>query len=412
MPGHETPMARPRGSASACRFALVRVLRENAHVSVPSRGLAHHTTTLPGALWLGVAHFVVDAACVSAVLRASPPRDSAVASALAFVLAYDFLAFAGQVPFGWLIDRFALRRGAALGGLVLTALALVVGRDAGLRVVLLAGAGNALFHVGAGAMVLAGSQGRAAPAGIFVAPGALGLGLGIILGRKALAAPLWPFYFAIVGAFIIVGLVAKRAELAPAEAQPAPALRRGAIAAIFVLLSFSVAVRSLVGTVGCEGCPRGLFLMLALPLAGFTGKLVGGLLADRFGWIDLAMVALLASAPLLAFADGDLWLALPALVMFQMTMPVTLAAALRALPAWPGFGFGVLCFALVAGTLPAYLPGGWRPHGWPLLFLVLASAATLYLALRLLLARSLPQKVSSTAPAPDSSSSTLCRGLP
>jgi len=72
-------------------------------------------------------------------------------------------------------------------------------------------------------------------------------------------------------------------------------------------------------------------------------------------------------------------------LLFQMTMPVTLAAALRALPAWPGVGFGILSLALVGGTLPAYLPGGWRPHGLALLLLVLASAAALYLALRLLL---------------------------
>jgi hypothetical protein len=89
-------------------------------------------------------------------------------------------------------------------------------------------------------------------------------------------------------------------------------------------------------------------------------------------------------------------------------MPVTLAAALRALPASPGFGFGLLCLALVGGTLPAYLPGGWRPHGVALLLLVLASAGALYLALRLLSVR-VPS--TATAPAASDSPSTLCRGL-
>ena len=63
-----------------------------------------------GATWLGATHLVVDAVCVASVLRAAPPSDSLVASALAFVLGYDLLAFAGQAPFGWLIDRFDLRR--------------------------------------------------------------------------------------------------------------------------------------------------------------------------------------------------------------------------------------------------------------------------------------------------------------
>jgi FSR family fosmidomycin resistance protein-like MFS transporter len=144
--------------------------------------------------------------------------------------------------------------------------------------------------------------------------------------------------------------------------------------------------------------------MLALPFAAFAGKLTGGFLADRFGWIDLSMVALLASAPLLAFGGNDFWLALPGMVIFQMTMPVTLAAMLRLMPARPAFGFGLLCVALVAGTLPAYLPGGWRPQGLPLLFLVLGSAAVLYLALRLLLTPRRSQSVQSTVSGP----STLC----
>jgi FSR family fosmidomycin resistance protein-like MFS transporter len=331
-----------------------------------------------------------------------------VSSALAFVLGYDLLAFAGQAPLGWLTDRFGMRRGAALAGLLLTAAALLAGRDAGVAVLFIAGAGNALFHVGAGAMVLAGSHGRAAPAGVFVAPGALGLGLGLLLGRKFLSVPLWPWLFAIAAAMLMVLLVATptpSSEPAPSTAASAArGLSRLEIFCIAALLAVSVGVRSLVGTVGCDGCPRGLFLMVTLPLAAFAGKLSGGFLADRFGWIDLSVVALLASAPLLAFSGGDPWLALPGLLIFQMTMPVTLAAMMRLVPARPAFGFGLLCFALVAGTLPAYLPRGWRPQGLPLFFLVLGSTAALYLALRWLLA----PRQSQTSTSLRSDPSTLC----
>jgi FSR family fosmidomycin resistance protein-like MFS transporter len=366
-----------------------------------------HTASMAGAAWLGAAHLIVDAVCVASVLRASPPGDSVVSSALAFVLGYDLLAFAGQAPLGWLTDRFGLRRGAALAGLLLTASALLAGSDAGMAVVLIAGAGNALFHVGAGAMGLAGARGRAAPAGVFVAPGALGLGIGLLLGRTFLTVPLWPGLFALAAAMVAVLRVARPAPEPASTTAPSPHCLRVShrvILGVAILLALSVAVRSLVGTVGCDGCPRGLFLMVALPVAAFAGKLSGGFLADQFGWIDLSMVALLASAPLLAFSGGDLWLALPGVLMFQMTMPVTLAAMMRLLPARPAFGFGLLCVALVAGTLPAYLPGGWRPRGLPLLFLALGSAAALYLALRLLLS---PRQAPMTK-ALASDPSTLC----
>jgi FSR family fosmidomycin resistance protein-like MFS transporter len=324
------------------------------------------------------------------------------------------LAFAGQVPFGWLIDRFDLRRGSALFGLLLTTFALLAGANAGITVLLLAGAGNALFHVGAGAMVLAGSKQRAAPAGVFVAPGALGLGLGLLLGRKFLTVPVWPWLFALAAACLVVLLVSIRTETA-AEESPIPAalpFNRREILFLVSLLCLSVAVRSLVGTVGCDACPRTLFLATSLPIAAFAGKLVGGFLADRFGWIELAMVALLASGPLLAFGGGDLWLVLPGVVLLQMTMPVTLSATLRLMPGRPAFGFGLLCLALVAGTLPAYLPGGWRPRGVPLLLLVLGSAAVLFLALRSLLPRDQRRSGSSSVPANFPSLSPLRGGSP
>jgi MFS transporter, FSR family, fosmidomycin resistance protein len=393
---------------------LDRHLLEDGIMSVSANATAKlsHTATTVGAAWLGAAHLIVDAVCVASVLRASPPSDSIVSSALAFVLGYDLLAFAGQAPFGWLTDLLGLRRGAALAGLLCSAAALLVGRHSALAVVLIAGTGNALFHVGAGAMVLAGSRGRSAPAGVFVAPGALGLGIGLLLGRKFLAVPLWPWLFAIVAAIVVVLFVATDSRVsaqAPSAASvEPPAHRRSTIVAVATLLGLSVAVRSLAGTVSCDACPRGFFLMLALPIAAFGGKLTGGFLADRFGWIALSITALLASAPLMAFSGGDLWLALPGLLALQMTMPVTLAGMMRLMPTRPGFGFGLLCVALVVGTLPAYLPGGWRPRGLPLLFLVLGSAAALSLALRILLIPRQPQTGFSLA----SRSSTYCGDNP
>jgi FSR family fosmidomycin resistance protein-like MFS transporter len=310
---------------------------------------------------------------------------------------------------GWLIDRFGVRRGSTLTGVVLTALALLVGPDAGYSAVLLASLGNALFHVGAGAMVLAEAGDRAAPAGVFVAPGAIGLGIGLLLGRRFTSVPLWPWFFALGAAVAVVALARTRPD---AEGRPNPPshLRSGAILAVAILLCLSVAVRSLVGNVGCDACDKTLFLAVAVPAAGFAGKLAGGFLADRFGWIDLATVALLASAPLLAWSGGDLWLALPGLVLFQMTMPVTLAAMVRLMPARPALAFGVLSLALVAGALPTYLPDGWRPQGIAVLGLVLGSALVLFVALRVLLspgsARSGSPSNAAAVPSP------CCRGNP
>lgn len=367
-----------------------------------------HRASLSGAAWLGGAHLVVDAVSVTSVLRAAPAANAVAASALLFVLAYDVLAFAGQVPLGWLVDRLAMRRGAALLGVVLAAAGLLVGDRAGYAVVLLAGAGNALFHLGAGAMVLAGGREKAAPAGVFVGPGALGLGIGLLLGRRFVTVPVWPWLFALAAAVVVVLAVSVRESPAD-EPEPMPKLHPTTLLALATLLCLSVAVRSLVGTVGCDACDRTLFLAIAVPCSGCLGKMVGGFLADRFGWIDLSMVALLAAAPLLAFSGGDLWLALPGLLLFQMTMPVTLVAMLRLMPSRPALAFGLPCLALIAGALPAYLPDVWRPRGLAVLGLVLGSAAVLFLALR----RLVPPRPPSHASSPEVPvSPDLCRGNP
>ena len=52
---------------------------------------APHTVTMAGAAGLGVAHLIVDAVCVTSVLRASPPSDALFSSAFAFVLGYDLV---------------------------------------------------------------------------------------------------------------------------------------------------------------------------------------------------------------------------------------------------------------------------------------------------------------------------------
>lgn len=343
---------------------------------------------------MGGAHLVVDAVSVTSVLRAAPAANAVAAGALLFVIAYDVLAFAGQVPLGWLVDRLNLRRGAALLGIALAAAALLVGPRAGYAVVLLAGTGNALFHLGAGAMVLAGGRDKAAPAGVFVGPGALGLGIGLLLGRRFVTVPAWPWLFALAVAVVLVLRVSLLSQPRDDTAS-APVLRTPPLLAIATLLCLSVAVRSLVGTVGCDACDKTLFLAIAVPCTGCLGKVVGGFLADRFGWIDLSMVALLASAPLLAFSGGDLWLALPGLLLFQMTMPVTLVAMFRLLPGRPGLAFGLPCLALIAGALPAYLSGAWRPRGVAVLGLVLGSAAVLFLALRRLVPPGSPKGVTS-----------------
>ena len=124
------------------------------------------------------------------------------------------------------------------------------------------------------------------------------------------------------------------------------------------LLLLTVAIRSFVGGGGTHALPAVNWLAVGIPLAAFTGKLAGGVLADRYGWIRTSVGALLLSLPLLVIGKHEPWLVVIGLALFQTTMPVTLSALGLLFPGRPATAFGLSCLALVIGALFGFLPVG------------------------------------------------------
>jgi hypothetical protein len=75
--------------------------------------------------------------------------------------------------------------------------------------------------------------------------------------------------------------------------------------------------------------------------------------------------------------------ALTSVFLFQMTMPVTLAALALWIPGKPAFAFGMACVALLIGTLPSFFEET-RIHFTPYLIVAFigASAICIWAALR------------------------------
>lgn len=325
------------------------------------------------AVLLGLVHATVDAATVTAVYRAGGFAP-AVSVAIAWVVAYDVVAFGLQPALGWLQDRrFSPRIGMALGlvgaaAAVVTASAVPEVRGALACVVLLAALGNAMFHLGAGATILGETLERATPVGLLVAPGAAGLAVGVWFGRNPAAGPTW---WALLP-LLLGALLTAQALRTPAAPRPATRVAGGGgrwgerltepvtdvAAAVVGLLLLSVAIRALVGGSAARGYDAGLWLGLGLPIVAVAGKSLGGLIADRWGWTRTTVAALLVASPLLAFQQPHPVLLLLGLLVFQLTMPVTLVAVARMLREHLATGFGLTCLALVGGALPTLFEWG------------------------------------------------------
>ena len=116
-----------------------------------------------------------------------------------------------------------------------------------------------------------------------------------------------------------------------------------------ILLFLVVVLRSVGGAVELPWKTGGL--ALASVCAVVFGKTLGGILSDRLGPLPVSICSLCLAAVLFCFGDHPAS-GLMALLLFNMTMPITLFALSKAMPYTKGFAFGLLTFALFLGFLP------------------------------------------------------------
>lgn len=287
-------------------------------------------------------HFFVDLACALFVLR----YGLIGADRLTALLLYNFFAFAVQMPLGVLTDRFGNGRAfSALGCLTVAASAAL--RQTPLALCVTAGLGNALFHIGGGHDVLAASDVRAGALGVFVSPGAFGLFLGGLL--CATAFPAWPVLAALaLCAAAILRLCPRTAgDDVSVEGEGAHPLTAAA------LLFLVVCLRSYGGFLFRFPWKEGAWAWAFVGCV-VLGKTAGGWLYDRFGGRATAVGSLVGAAALFLLSAYPA-AGCAAVLLFNMTMPVTLRAAADRFPHARGFSFGLLTFALFLGLLPTAL---------------------------------------------------------
>ena len=311
-----------------------------------------------------IGHFCIDLACAFFMFHCVRDSETWVTAALL----YNFCAFALQMPLGLMADRLRRDRSFAVIGCVLVCLAALL-RGSPLPLSILAGVGNAFYHVGGGVAVLHTYPERLGPLGLFVSPGAFGIFLGTLLGKGTL--PMLPVCAVLL---LMAGLLLVFAKgVRPPEMDME--LRTAPLAAIGCLF-LVVLLRSYLGFLFTFPWKTGAWAVIAA-CGVVLGKTAGGYVSDRIGMKQTALLSLGAAA-ILFLLSGNPICGILAIFFFNMSMPITLRAAADALPGLRGFSFGLLTFALCLGFLPAWsgLPapsGGW--------FLALGAAVSLLLLL-------------------------------
>jgi len=332
-------------------------------------------------------HFCVDYACFFVLF--SGFRDASVSMAaltgqpaleilsLGFLL-YNTLAFGLQPFIGYLCDSKQNLPIALIGcGLLLTGL---VSTSFPWASLVLCALGNACFHVGGGIDSLVHANGRMARSGIFVSSGALGVSLGTLSGQSDSIPLILPILLMLLSAILLLRFARSRDTRRPAThfRNINPAL---GVPPVLALCLLSVVIRSYVGSVVPMEWRTTTALLLLPSIAAFLGKAAGGYLADGFGAKNVGVFTLAASIPFLCLGYAHPVLCAVGILLFNVTMPITLCAIAARLPQNPGLCFGLTTLGLLCGSAPTFffiLPVSAAP---PVMAICIAvSAVCLYIS--------------------------------
>ncbi|MFN8398265.1 MAG: hypothetical protein U0176_26885 [Bacteroidia bacterium] len=276
------------------------------------------------------------------------------------VLLYNALAFGGQVPAGLLVDRIGNARLVVVGCLAMAAIALAIFPVAPTTAISLVGVAGAFFHVAGGKIALLAFPGSAVGAGLFAAPGVMGLTMG---GYWAWAGwSIIPGLMVAAAALLVLILVLKMPEGA---APPSPEVEDtfGWHDFLMVVLLLAIGLRSAIWNMvemihsGDHG------LLVALGAAAFVGKIWGGFAAQWWGWRRYGVLALLIATPLLAALGNRVWALIPGIFLLQSATPAAVMGMYRLMPKLPATAVG-MCFgmAIALGGIPMVMD--WNPGLW------------------------------------------------
>ena len=323
-------------------------------------------------------HLFVDLACAFLIFSFIK-GDLNLTNLFLFILIYNFLAFGFQVPFGALIDRIRKPKEFSIIGLIFILLAFLLFYFSSLAAIILAGLGNALFHIGGGVISLNLIPKKATIPGIFVAPGALGLTLGIFLAKLNYSSIL--FYLFLIGVLLIFGIgYLRNPKLILYGDKKKIKISFFEIILLFIL--FSIVIRSIVGLALVFPWKTNTIFLIIFTLSVVLGKALGGFLADKFGWKAVAVWSLALSAPFLFFGADYVSLGIIGIFLFNITMPITLTMLSNIMPRRPGFAFGLNCLALLIGAIICFTPlKNSLGIPWVVLLTILLSVVLVYFSL-------------------------------
>lgn len=299
-------------------------------------------------------HFAVEVVCFYYLYRLFSVQSFWGLAALT----YDVLAFMPQSMIGMFVQKHPRAHAGMSGGILLAASLLMAELPFAafywIGLILLA-LGNAAVHIWGAFATMTTSGGKLAPSAVFVAGGSFGVVTGMMMagGGMNVLLPLFLLFAAIVLMMGTDHMWRDRdgreelcSEFALAADRP--------FARILFLGFVVVMIRSYMAYGIPTAWNKTAAQTTALFFAMGIGKGLGGVLADRFGAKRVALFSSLLAFPFLAAGNRLMYVSLFGILLFSMTMPITLGLIASVLNRAPGLAFGVTTIGLLFGCLPVF----------------------------------------------------------
>lgn len=325
-----------------------------------------------------IIHFIVDLSCAILVSNLVTQKMGTGADLFIAILIYNFFAFAMQLPIGIIEDKINKNAICSTIGCLLVAIAFGFS-NFGIISCLIAGIGNAMFHVGGGIDVLNISDKKATLSGIFVSTGAMG----IFLGGKSVSIGFNRYYIVIlillISAISLFWLYNQiKGKVSNSKIKTIELGKNEWIAIICIFTT--VCIRSYVGMILSFTWKSSFVFALLAILGVVLGKMLGGIIGDKIGFEKIS-ISLLISAICFTFSFTNPIIGIIAILLFNMTMPITLICLSNIFDNNKGLAFGLLTLALFVGAVPTFVGYNQLFTKMGLFIITLISSIILYIAL-------------------------------
>lgn len=263
---------------------------------------------------------------------------------------YDGLAFVPQSIIGYINDKFP-KLNTGIIGCILLFLGLVIYislKSVFLSIIIIC-LGNCFLHISGAENTLRNSKGKLSHSAIFVGGGSFGVITGKLLSDVISIYWLIPLIITMIPFIMLANTYRENSTIDFNYHN-----KKINYGLIIILMVFVVAVRGYMGYGIPTSWNKTVLQTILLYFTMGIGKALGGILSDIFGIKKIAIISTLLAIPFLCFGDNYMLISLIGVMIFSMTMSITLAVLTSVLKNTPGLAFGLTTIGLFLGTAPIF----------------------------------------------------------